>query len=100
MAAIALSERMVLLPLASMDGSLPSPTMAWQQAQEWQGCGASLIAVDITAPQLARDGIESLARLWVPHLLPAKQPSAMLLLQRPSRTDQWSTKGGGVAARS
>jgi len=66
MAAIALSERMVLLPLACTDGSLPGPASAWKQAQEWQVCGASLIAVDITVTQLAREGIESLARLWVP----------------------------------
>lgn len=65
-AAMALSERIVLLPLAGMDGALPGPAMAWKQAQEWGACGASLIAVDITVPQLAGDDIAKLARLWMP----------------------------------
>jgi len=66
MAAIALSERIVLLPITSVDGLLPSPELAWKQAQEWQVCGAALIAVDITVPRLTCDSIASLARLWLP----------------------------------
>lgn len=66
LAAIALSERMVLLPLIATEELLPSPEMAWKQAQEWQVTSASLIAVDITLPQLTDQGIENLVRLWVP----------------------------------
>merc|ERR1719353_1135512 len=52
LAAVALSERMVLLPLAAIDDVLPGPDLAWKQAQEWQVTTAALIAVDITVPEL------------------------------------------------
>lgn len=72
LAAIALSERMVLLPLIAAEDLLPTPEMAWKQAQEWNVTSASLIAVDITLPQLSSQGIENLVRLWVPEQLATK----------------------------
>lgn len=65
LAAIALSERIVLLPLVASDG-LPGPELAWKQAQEWQVCNAALIAVDINVPELGREDLKKLAQLWVP----------------------------------
>lgn len=64
-AAIALADQLVLLPLGPTETSLPTPQMAWHQAQEWQACSKPLIAVDITVPELEVAGIESLARSWV-----------------------------------
>jgi len=65
-AAITLSERIVVLPLSVTEDVLPSPELAWKLAQEWQVGSASLIAVDITVPQLPAESIEGLAQLWVP----------------------------------
>jgi len=65
-AAIGLSERMILLPMTPIEEVLPTPTLAWKQAREWQVTGASLIAVDLSIPALAQERILDLAKLWVP----------------------------------
>lgn len=65
-AAVGLSERLVLLPLAGAEGALPSPEAAWELAKEWQVTTASLIAVDLSVPPLAGENIKDLAKLWSP----------------------------------
>lgn len=79
LAAVALSERIVMLPLTIMDEALPGPDMAWKLAQEWQVCKASLIAVDINVPELSREDMSSLARLWVFGRSEAKEEQTQIL---------------------
>lgn len=95
LAAIALSDRMVLLPLLATEGVLPSPAMAWKQALEWQVNTAALISVDITVPQLTRENIESLVGLWLPtHGASTDQENALPdILNTPSDASEKGSLG-------
>lgn len=72
-AAVRLGELLVLVPPGNAEGTLPTPAMAWRQAEEWQMTNSALIAVDISVPPLERECIQELADLWTP--LSARVPN-------------------------
>mmetsp|Transcript_127418 Transcript_127418/g.231640 ORF Transcript_127418/g.231640 Transcript_127418/m.231640 type:complete len:462 (+) Transcript_127418:81-1466(+) len=65
-AAVRIGELLVLVPPGNPEGTLPTPAMAWRQAEEWQMTNSALIAVDISVPPLERECIKELAESWVP----------------------------------
>jgi len=66
LAAKAIADLIVLIPLTTLGESWPVPEMAWRQAQEWKVHGSPLIAVDLSMPPLTRTSCGFVARLWLP----------------------------------
>jgi hypothetical protein len=65
-AAVKISELITLIPLATLDGSWPTPEKAWSMAEEWKITDTPLIAVDISLPALTQDSNSRLASWWIP----------------------------------
>jgi hypothetical protein len=64
--ALMLGAAMLTLPLAASGEDWPTPESAWSQLEDWQATETPLVAVDLSSSISTRDGIESLAQLWIP----------------------------------
>lgn len=65
-AAVKIAELIVLVPLSALEGTWPTPAMAWEQVTEWQATEKPIIAVDLSLPAVTHAGSRHLAQLWIP----------------------------------
>mmetsp|Transcript_96209 Transcript_96209/g.220582 ORF Transcript_96209/g.220582 Transcript_96209/m.220582 type:complete len:214 (-) Transcript_96209:71-712(-) len=65
-AAVKISELIVVIPVPTLEESLPTPATAWKTVVEWELQEAPLIAVDISVPSVTRSSGRDLAKFWVP----------------------------------
>lgn len=65
-AAAAVAELLSLIPLSTLEETMPTPDMAWKQAKEWKLTATPILAVDLSLPDVPQATLRRLARYWIP----------------------------------